>query len=393
MATTLTTSMARGENDRTVGREAARTALADLNTDPILAVVFSAPAYDYEAVLAGVRETVPGAALLGASTAGEFAGASVSEDGVVVALLASDEMRVFTGLGRNVSEDPEAAVAEAAATLPEEYAEPHAVGINVHDGGAGLGEELAMLGYQHYPVPFVGGSAADGLALEETHVFVDDEVASDAVGLALLVSEKPFGLAVEHGHEPIAGPIEATATEGGTIQELDGRPAFDVYREAIREPAREHYGIDVDDLAEEELQQLLTFFEFGVRTGEDDYKVRWPGLTPDESGPLSFPGTIPEGTELFVMHSPKAAQIESAREAGRTAVESLDGQRPSGALVFDCACRGAILGEEFDQAVAAIDEAIDAPLAGFETYGEVNLQPGEMRGFHNTTSSILLFPA
>ena len=211
--------------------------------------------------------------------------------------------------------------------------------------------------------------------------------------LALLVSEKPFGLAVQHGHEPIAGPIEATAAEGGTIHELDGRPAFDVYREAVREPAREHYDIDVDDLAEGELQQVLTFFEFGVRTGEDDYKVRWPGLTPDESGPLSFPGTIPEGTELFVMHSPKAAQIESAREAGRTAVESLDGQRPSGALVFDCACRGAILGEEFDQAVAAMDEAIGAPLAGFETYGEVNLQPGEMRGFHNTTSSILLFPA
>ena len=246
-----------------------------------------------------------------------------------------------------------------------------------------------MLAYQQYPIPYVGGSAADALALEETHVFVDDEVVSDAIGLGLIVSEKPFGLAVQHGHEPIAGPMVATDTEAGTIAELDGDPALDAYRAAVREPAREHYGIDVDDLGAGELQQLLTFFEFGIRTGEDDYKVRWPGLTPDTSGPLVFPGTIPQGTELYVMHSPKAAQISSAREAGRTAVESLDGHRPAGALVFDCACRGAILGEEFDEAVAAMG----APLAGFETYGEVNLQPGEMRGFHNTTSSILLFPA
>lgn len=390
MTTALTTGLARADDGAEAARRATQDAADGLDDEPILAMVFSAPQYDYEAVVAAVRETVPGASLLGASTAGEFAGSEVSEDGVVVALLASDEMDVYTGLGRGVSEDPEGAVAAAAADLPDEYDRPHAVGINLHDGVSGLGEELAMLAYQEYPIPYVGGSAADGLALEETHVFVDDAVESDAVALGLLVSETPFGLAVQHGHEPITGPMTVTAAEGGTVAELDGRPAFDVYREAIREPASEHYGIDVDDLDAEAFRQVLTFFEFGVRTGDDDFKVRWPGLTPDTDGPMAFPGTIPEGTELHVMHSPKEGQIESAREAGRTAVDAIDGV-PAGALVFDCACRGAILGDEFDQAVAAMGEQLDAPLAGFETYGEVNLQPGEMRGFHNTTSSVLLF--
>ena len=33
-----------------------------------------------------------------------------------------------------------------------------------------------------------------------------------------------------------------------------------------------------------------------------------------------------------------------------------------------------------------------AALAGFETYGEIALDVGEMSGFHNTTSVVLAFP-
>ena len=33
-----------------------------------------------------------------------------------------------------------------------------------------------------------------------------------------------------------------------------------------------------------------------------------------------------------------------------------------------------------------------APIAGFETYGEIALDVGDMSGFHNTTSVVLAFP-
>jgi methyl-accepting chemotaxis protein len=64
-----------------------------------------------------------------------------------------------------------------------------------------------------------------------------------------------------------------------------------------------------------------------------------------------------------------------------------------GALVFDCICRNLILGDEFGRAVRGIGEVLDgAPLAGFETYGEVALSAGAMSAFHNTTSVVLAFP-
>ena len=41
---------------------------------------------------------------------------------------------------------------------------------------------------------------------------------------------------------------------------------------------------------------------------------------------------------------------------------------------------------------AISDELGDVPLAGFETYGEIALDAGDMSGFHNTTTVVLTFP-
>ena len=86
-------------------------------------------------------------------------------------------------------------------------------------------------------------------------------------------------------------------------------------------------------------------------------------------------------------------QIESAREAARRANAKLGGRPAAGAVVFDCICRNLILQAEFGSAVRAmVEELGGAPLAGFETYGEIALDAGDMSGFHNTTSVVLAFP-
>lgn len=398
MGTTFASGLAKSDDGNSAGHEAAASAVAGLNgSDPDFALVFSSAKYDYDQVLGGVRDVVGDATLMGCSTAGEFTDSAVETESVVVSTIASDEMAFFTGLGRGISEDMMGAVAEAAADLPTEVEEyPHLTGINLHDGLAGKGEEVAMLAYQELPMPFVGGSAGDDLALSETHVFVGDDIATDAVALGVIASKKPLPQSVNHGHKPISERIEVTHADDNVIEELDGRPAFDVWRDAVREEARDVYGVDIDGVGDDdpELGELLTQFEFGIETGDGDYKIRWPGLTPDTSGPLHFAATIPDGTEVRVMHSPKDEQIESAREAGRDAVAiAADAEEGvAGALVFDCVCRAAILGDEFEEAVDAIATSINAPLAGFETYGEVCLREGEMRMYHNTTSSVVIIP-
>jgi hypothetical protein len=383
------------------GAEAARSAVGDARegldgVDPDFAVVFSSSTYDYRSVVETVRAETGDATLVGSSSAGEFTERGPAFESVTVALVASDEMTFHVGLGRGLSDDLRGAVANAASGLPEtEEVSGHPMGINLHDGLVGRGEEIAMLAYQERPMPYAGGSAGDDLALEETFVFADDDVASDAVALAMVTSEKPFAQSVGHGHDPLSEGFEVTAAEGSVVTELDGRPAYEVWTDAVRDAVADEYDRDVDDLSPDEdaFEELLTRYEFGIKTDDDEYKIRWPGLTPDTDGPLHFATRVPEGTEVYVMDSDEADQIAAAETVSRAALADGDaGFEAAGALAFDCVCQAAILGDEFDRAVDAMAAELDTPLAGMETYGEVAMGGGDMRAYHNTTSSVVVFP-
>jgi len=392
MTTQFGTGFASGDG---AGVSAAESALAEIDSEPDFVLVFCSSAYEYSEEITPIRDVIGDVPLIGASTAGEFTQEQAGEGGIAVAAIASDEMEFYTGIGHGLSDDLRGAVEEAAADIPDEQADyPHRVGINLHDGLTGRGEEIAMLAFQQFPIPFSGGSAGDDIALEETFVFHNDEVATDSIVLAVLASEKPFALGVEHGHKPISEPLAVTDAEGSVVSELNGQPAFEAFADAIAEVSQEELGIDPHDVetGSEEFVELLTQFQFGVKSGADDYKVRWAGPTPNTDGPMVFATTIPEGTELTVMHSNRDEQIEAARTGAVSARDALTDNEAAGALVFDCACQGAILGDQFPESVEAMFAELDVPLAGFQTYGEICMQEGEMRGYHNTTSSVLVLP-
>ena len=392
MTTQFATGFGSGEG---AASTAAESALADLDGEADFVVVFCSSSYDYDKVVETVRAQTGEASLIGASTAGEFTDEQAGEGGIVVTAIASDEMIFYTGIGHGLSDDLHGAVEEAAAQIPDEQADhPHRVGINLHDGLTGRGEEIAMLAYQQFPIPFSGGSAGDDIALEETFVFHNDQIATDSIVLAVIGSEKPFALGVEHGHEPVSEPLAVTEADGSVVHELDGKPAFAAFADAVDDVAQERYGIDPHavEAGDEEFVELLTRFQFGIKSGGDDYKVRWAGPTPSTDGPMAFATTIPEGTELTVMDSSRDNQIEAARQSAENTLGAMADAELAGALVFGCACQGAILGERFGESVDEMTAELGVPLAGFQTYGEICMQEGEMRGYHNTTSSVLGFP-
>ncbi|ERH12385.1 MAG: hypothetical protein J07HB67_01403 [halophilic archaeon J07HB67] len=375
----------------TAAGRAVETAATGIDGHPQLAIVFAATRYDYRRVVETVRAETDRAPLVGCSTAGEFTGAGPTDGSVTVTLVAGEEFEAHVGLGEELSADPEAAVAAAADPLPPVADDDrHHVGINLHDGLLGRGEEIAMLGYQQRPVPYVGGSAADDFAMSETVVFANDEVATDAVVLASLVADRPFGRAVDHGHEPFGDSLTVTDADGSVVETLNGRPAFEVWRETVEQRAT-GVGVDLDGLSPDDdaFEELLTRFEFGLETGDDEFKIRWPGLTRTTEGPLRFATQIPEGTELFVVDSDTEAQLDTARRVTEAAVAPVD---PAGGVAFDCICQGLVLGDEFGTAVEQMSETLSAPIAGVQTYGEVAVAPDDMRAYHNTTTSLLVFP-
>lgn len=396
MATKFGTAIIKGEDSLKVGQEAARKAMAKMGGGKVdLSIVFASSKYDYQAVVNGVKKVTNNAPLIGCSTAGEFTEEKVEKESVACGVISSDTHKFFTGIGTGLREDEIITLKDASAGLPstvEGY--PYLSAVVLIDGLAGKGEEsvLAALNALGPNVKFSGGSAGDDLKFKATYVFSNGEVATDAVSLALVASKVPVAISVKHGHSPISPPLTVTKSEGNVVYEIDGKSPYELWKKYTREDAKK-LGIDVDTMSETEaITTFFTRYEAGLLTGTE-YKIRWLGGTTTTKGPISFTCAIPEGTVLRVMESPKQAQIASARKAAEIALEACKGVKLAGAIVFDCVCRAVILGNDFSKAVDGIKKVLGRiPLIGFETYGEIAMEIGQMSGFHNTTSVILLIP-
>jgi len=376
---------------------AARELIAELKRglageEPALVMVFASTEQPLGEVAGVVNEAFAGSQVLGASTAGEFTERGDTK-GAVCAVAIAGAFKVYAGIGAGVRAQPERAVAQALEGLPRALAGyPYRTGILLIDTMAGNCEEVTLIAAAELGAdePLAGGAAGDDLKMQSTIVSCGSRAATDAVVIAQIFSKAPLGLGVCHGHTPLSGPLKVTRAHGNVVEQIEGRPAWDVWKETTRDAAKAQ-GIDVDTLATADETTFLLRFEAGLANG-GAYKIRAP-LSRTAEGAIHFACGIPEGAVIRITESTPKDQVESAREAARRAKAKLDGRPAAGALVFDCICRNLILNNEYGTAVRAmVDELGGVPVAGFETYGEIALDAGDMSGFHNTTSVVLAFP-
>lgn len=359
---------------------------------PALVMFFASTAQPLEEVAPVLTEAFASATVLGSSTAGEFTEKGDAKSSVVAVAVAG-ELVVHGGLGTSLAAGAEDAVKAAIADIPatvEGYA--HRTGLLLLDPLAGNGEEATLItaAYLGEDIRLAGGAAGDDLAMKRTTVSIGSRVADDAIVAAVIFSKAPLGVGVCHGHRPISEPLEVTKAEGGTVYEVEGRPAWDVWAEHTAAAAKA-VGLDPASLTEEQIGGFLLRYEAGLASG-DEYKIRAP-LSRNADGSLGMACGIPQGAKIRITESVPERQIESARTAAKRARAQL-GAPAAGAIVFDCICRNLILDERFGQAVAGISEELGGvPLAGFETYGEIALDAGDLSGFHNTTTVVLAFPS
>jgi methyl-accepting chemotaxis protein len=359
--------------------------------EPAMVMTFASTDQPLGEVAPVLAEAFPGAAVLGASTAGEFTERGDTK-GAVCAVAIAGAFKVFAGIGAGVRASPERAVAQALEGLPRDVqGYPHRTGVLLIDTMAGNCEEVTLLAAAELGAdePLAGGAAGDDLKMQSTVVSCGARAASDAIVIGQIFSKTPLGLGVCHGHRPLSQPLRITRAHGNVVEEIENRPAWDVWRERTREAARAQ-GIDFESLPAADETKFLLRFEAGLAAGSE-YKIRAP-LSRGKDGSMHFACGIPQGAVIRITESEPKSQIESAREAARRAKAKLNGA-PAGAIVFDCICRNLILGGEFGRAVSGMAAELgDVPIAGFETYGEIALDAGDMSGFHNTTSVVLAFP-
>jgi hypothetical protein len=397
MGIKIATAIGKQEDASALGVQLAAEVKKGLGGQEIgLVLVFASSKYDHKSLMKSLRNEFGNVPLMGCTTAGEFTEKQVVKESVAITAFSVDaDYQFHVAMDTGLNQDAMGCVKKVVDALPAQPQDmPHRAAILLHDGLAGRGEEAVLsantiLGPK---VSFAGGSAGDDLAFKETFVFCNDDIAKDSVAICVIDSKNPVGIGVKHGHSPVTEPLTVTKAKDNVLFEVNGEPAWDVWKREMAVEAKNE-GIDVTALTEaSDVGQFLVRYEMGLATATE-YKVRVP-LSKNDDGSLNFACTIPEGAKFKIMKSPKEEQIISAEQAAKFALEQMGGKPLAGAIIFDCVCRGIILGDEFEKGVRAISGIIgDIPLIGFETYGEICRRSGQFSGFHNTTTVVMLFSA
>jgi hypothetical protein len=391
MATRMSVGHAKGTDAKAMGRKAAEEARERLGADPILGIAFCTSKIDQSALAGGLCDVLGDAPVIGCSSAGEFVTDRISDGGLAVALLASDEMAVSVGIGEGLRANTARAVRQLCAELKKNAKAPpagatHRTVLLLSDGMAGNGEGLVdtMAMELGGGVTLAGGAAGDDAAFKETSVFLNRRVARDAAVAAELVSKKKIGVGVYHGWCAASAPGTVTKAEGGKLIEIDGKPAIEMYRAYAKK-----LGVQ---LTKENQNHFVFTHELGIVLMNNELKVRAP-LSVNDDGSINCATEVPVGQQVRVVEGDHEAIISAAKTAAEQAVLGIGGQKAAGAIVFDCVARKLVLGDGFKREVQAFQDVVKAPVMGFNTYGEIARVRGQLSGFHNTTAVVAVVPA
>lgn len=250
---------------------------------------------------------------------------------------------------------------------------------------------------------YIGGFVAGGvLSSRKEHILFGDEIYKGGMGGIAFSDAIPVASAISQGCAPLGQSHEITKADDHVIMELDGRPAFEVFSEKLKDMAIQETGVDTDKIGDEEggvPEELQALFKGEIHVafpvaGSDmkDYLVRnIIGADPEE-GVIAVSRPVEVGKQMLFVH--RNAQI--VREDLSHALVSLRGRvqqqcgtfEPKGAIYISCAGRAfsGFSGKSGGE-LALVREIIgDVPLCGFYAGGEIS--SGQL---HSYAGVLILF--
>lgn len=376
---------------RAAGREAAAAASAALGPGSVdLTLLFATAPYDQAALLAGVAEHLDPATIVGCSGEGVIAGATSSERDHALALLAvrSDSLRfepfAIEGYGRDSRGAGSALAAAVTARARDD-----AVGLWLFPDGLhgnctemldALQEALAI------PLVTVGGAAGDAMTFDRTYQYLGTDVHTDAIAAVLVSGRGTMEVAVSHGCTPIGLPRTVTRADDNRVLEIDGAPAWEVFKEYLDGDPQDLNGEGIVHLC---IGQSL---DDPAATHYAPYVIRTPLGLDKSSGALLFPGGgLATGQTICMTRRDPERILASARSCTRDIERRHPRRRPAFALQVDCAGRGKVLfgASAGAELVAPLRDIFggDVPWAGFHSYGEIAPIGGRVH-YHNYTVAL-----
>lgn len=216
-------------------------------------------------------------------------------------------------------------------------------------------------------LPVVGGGASEDGTLGETFQLCGDTVSNDAVCGVLLSGQFHHTIGIAQACQPISPVHTVTKSHKNLILELDGRPAFAVFAEVVRQPL-------LDDL-----RRAAAFVFVGLpvdaerqRIARGEYVVRnIVGVDPNQ-GIVAIADEIRQGQKMVFTLRDGSGSRDDLQVTLEAQAQAWEGQAPGFGLYFDCVGRGSGLYGFPDLDTSYIKQYLgDVPVIGFFTGCEI----------------------
>jgi len=360
------------------GTEATRTAVAGLGGATAgLVIVYASIQYDLGEILAAVRTITGDTPLVGATTSGQFSDGEYLPPGAAVSVLVlgADVYRFGTAAVSGISADTTAAGAELArqAMAAAGDRSPHGTLLILADGMAGDMQGLLNGIYRTAGarVPVVGGSAGDDRTFSGSSVMHNDAVLRDSAVAVWIGSDRPLRVVAGHGWQPQGLPMLVTRLSGAMVDEIDGRPALDVYRESIQGDQVSPSGTRTE---------WYTAYSLGLIEPDGSQLVR--ALYIENEKVFTFT-PLPEYCAVQIVSAAPDDLLDVSEQVVEDALSGV--QHPAVILGFSCIARVEVLGDRAGEEAARLHKAAGPVTTfGFYTYGEFARVTGAS-GYHNAT--------
>lgn len=241
-------------------------------------------------------------------------------------------------------------------------------------------------------VPILGGSAADNTVEGHWQVFNQTEAEGNGVIVSVLFPSKPISFAYHNGYAPTEQSGVVTKADGRLLQEIDGRPAAEVYRawtgnRLIPDTVSARTAI----LSESTLSPLGRHLD--DVGGVPFYLLLHPaGVLPD--GSLELFADVAAGETLTLMQGAPAQLTQRAGKVAALAAQTghLRPEEIAGALMVYCGgCMLAVQDKLNDVSDGVVDALPGVPFLGVYTFGEQGMVMGGRNRHGNLMISAIVF--
>jgi hypothetical protein len=361
-ATTKQIAAATASSGPNAAAEACDDAVRGLNGDPGLLIAFTSGDRDFDLDASAIAEAAGGAPYAGMTGKG-LIGPSGSLDDGCVAIAFGTEVDAAVAASEDVSDDLRGAGAECTGrALGLLDGDADLVLLFIDSTRGDIADTVSGAYEAAGPeIPLAGGAAGGS---EKRH-FHGGQASADSLVAVAIRSTGPLGLGNTQSCRTRGTPSILTRSNGQVVEEIDGRPAEEVYLEQLG-----FTGVAFDD---DEFEAMAITHPIAQPELHGDFRLRHViGRSGD--GAIVLGTGIPESAVIEFTELDFDELLASGAGSVNTAVGGLGGASVKAALVFDCAGRRRALREGLPQEVQAITAALGDPLppvAGLYTHGEV----------------------